>query len=827
MIGEKKEKQPSFRRPMVIICISLALGILVGQWVENVFILKEHPTAGLIPVIGCFYFIHMGKPGIGVQKKLIAVCMAAFLIGFIIVIVTTRLYESTYEYTDECMENSVDEYVGNRRENYEAGEVDEYVSGRVIWIELREERVNLTIKPKGNFIHGNILVSVYDTGKREEDIFSLMGEKLNIKCVSEMPREAGNPGNFDYRKYLYGKGISRVASATWSQVYFDNRILESNLFEAENEREKFDVYGKILKLVGWLLKLRSDFIKDVFVNSNQGAMASGILFGSKDSISDEVLSDFMDGGAGHVLAVSGLHIGIIYSIVGFNKTMATIVLLIYGTASSWSPSVTRAVLMILLRNLSEVTDRRYDDLSALSFISFVMLMLRPYLLFSSGFQMSFVAMLGICFFRPGIKFFIEDRLKGLKGIENKEMEGIYTMLSVQLLLIPYSIYSYNRISVVSLLANHLMITLAGLYVPLGGTVFLIYFLLNIGGSQFGEIIKASFLRPLGSLLGFLSDRMVDINEVLLLNGKSSFMIASPKPFIIIAFCIVGCYLASEDYKVLHKRNKGKSYIKAGSVLAVSLVLGFFITFNPVSISHQVFIDVGQGDAFHLHYGSTDILIDGGGSRYYDVGNNYLRPYLLNRGIGNVDLAITTHQHMDHYLGIEELNENYPIDRIVTTGKAGDKITIDEDRYIEILWPIPQYANSDDENYYSRVFKVWNRGVTTLITGDITEEGEKALIEYYRGTDTLNCHILKIAHHGSRFSSSVEFLDAVSPVIAVISVGRNNYGHPSFSTIEKLREKGIIIYRTDLDGAVGIIVGKTGFWVCGNKRNMRIERYSLT
>ena len=119
------------------------------------------------------------------------------------------------------------------------------------------------------------------------------------------------------------------------------------------------------------------------------------------------------------------------------------------------------------------------------------------------------------------------------------------------------------------------------------------------------------------------------------------------------------------------------------------------------------------------------------------------------------------------------------------------------------------------------FKVTVQGLSVLITGDITIEGEKMLLRKYAGTDVLKADILKVAHHGSAYSSCEEFIDAVNPKVAVISVGKNNYGHPSDDVIEKFRETGIIVCRTDLDGAVGIIKKGDSFSVCTkrNRKNM--------
>jgi competence protein ComEC len=126
-------------------------------------------------------------------------------------------------------------------------------------------------------------------------------------------------------------------------------------------------------------------------------------------------------------------------------------------------------------------------------------------------------------------------------------------------------------------------------------------------------------------------------------------------------------------------------------------------------------------------------------------------------------------------------------------------------------------DSDDENLNSLVFMVHHNGLKTLVTGDITAEGEAMLLDAYRGTGKLRADILKIAHHGSAYSTSDDFVNAVNPKIAVISVGRNRYGHPSEIIIEKLEKKGIMVFRTDLDGAVGMINRKGKLSVCTEKQ----------
>ena len=149
-----------------------------------------------------------------------------------------------------------------------------------------------------------------------------------------------------------------------------------------------------------------------------------------------------------------------------------------------------------------------------------------------------------------------------------------------------------------------------------------------------------------------------------------------------------------------------------------------------------------------------------------------------------------------------------------------RINITDDVYIEPIWPLRGARGDvdiDDPNENNMVYMVNYRGVKIMVTGDLLEEDELEMIEHYKGTDVLDCDILKVAHHGSKSSSSEELLDAVTPEIAVIQVGLHNfYGHPHPQTLERLAERGIEVYRTDTNGAVGIDIRRGRLYVDLNR-----------
>jgi len=469
-----------------------------------------------------------------------------------------------------------------------------------------------------------------------------------------------------------------------------------------------------------------------------------------------------------------------------------VILLIYGTATLWSVSVTRAIILICLVMIGDYLHRRYDLLTAISAVVLLLILNNPYIIFAAGFQMSFLAVVSIVFLQEPMAYFLGRNLS--------------TSAAVQIGLMPYMAYVFNYISIVGLICNIPVVFLTSLILPVGLAAFVMYF---IGKISF------SFLNI---LLNAMAEMLVFVNELFLAEGRLSFDVVSPPLWVMVLIYGGLFYGVSEQARVFWLRKRWKEGLKpVGAILIVS-VLAFFAGSSSFDDASIVFVDVGQGDCVHIKGDNgLTILIDGGGNINHNVGEKTLKPYLLKNGFSTVDLAAATHLHTDHYLGLEQLETCFDVGSMLTKGKAGDIIQLSKGQWLEILWPAIQNPDTEDENLNSLIFMIHHHGVKTLITGDITEEGESLLLKKYQGTNKLQADVLKIAHHGSKYSTSDGFLDEVQPKIAVISVGRNNYGHPSEIVIEKLLKKGIIIFRTDLDGAVGIINSKGKISVCTEKQ----------
>ena len=279
-------------------------------------------------------------------------------------------------------------------------------------------------------------------------------------------------------------------------------------------------------------------------------------------------------------------------------------------------------------------------------------------------------------------------------------------------------------------------------------------------------------------------------------------VVSCKIAFIICFYLILFFFTSEYFYLLVIRRKYKLIsVTVAGILLFSFTIDF-LSHNPISDCDVIFVDVGQGDCIHIRDGDTNILIDGGGSLSYNIGKNTLKPYLLKNGVKQIDLALATHLHTDHYKGLEELKEEGLIKRLEVNQTTGSRYNA-PNISIETLWPVSlENDNTQDENENCSVFMIKYNEVKILVTGDLDTKGEEAMVKYYANTDSLKADILKIGHHGSHTSTCDNFLKAVNPRFCVIQVGKNNYGHPSAKILEKLAKSSIITLRNDSHGAIG-------------------------
>ena len=402
-------------------------------------------------------------------------------------------------------------------------------------------------------------------------------------------------------------------------------------------------------------------------------------------------------------------------------------------------------------------------------------------------------------------------------------------LSAQILILPIMIYVFNTFSLTFFISNILV-------------SFFIAYVLFLG---YISIFVSFIFFPIANLIAVLEKIMVDIilkiaNITSKLPLSRIFVVTPSLSIIILYYLLYILWIIYFNYNKFHilrvllsKRkintvlNKVnliniKSILKKKQVIRKILICILIIIIiantNKFSFNLKIhFIDVGQGDCTLIITPSGKrIIVDGGegNSEKYDYGKNIVFPYLLDRGINRIDYLVISHADNDHIGGLIYVLENINVENIligiqpesskqledlldiakrkkvmVNALKKGDIINIDKNTKIEVIWPdINNLILENNLNNNSLVFKLFFNKFSILFTGDIEESAEKLLCEIYENTNILNSDILKIAHHGSKSSSTLDILKSVKPQIALIGVGKNNkYGHPNQEVIDRLGE----------------------------------------
>ena len=638
-----------------------------------------------------------------------------------------------------------------------------------------------------------ILVNVYSD---IADYRTVLWDRVYITGAVSIPKERSNPGTFDYRRYLKSIGIRCIITAE----------------NIENVKKAGGIAA--------LLKSAKCRTADIFESAlgDDSAVVMGLLFGETSGIDEDIIETFRRGGTAHVLAVSGLHLGLLYSFLcRFKRKKRSIpadiaivlALSAYTALAGFTASVVRACLMIFIHIAGNHLNRRYDLISSTCVSMIIILAVNPMQIYSAGFQMSFLAVITLGIMIPLIQ-------KKIKGI-------LLPMIAVQTGMVPYTMYVFNYVSLTSVISNIPVYFIAAAMIPAGISVIAFCWLPVIA-------------KPAAMITGLFVKLLLWCNDFTYMGGVFTFDVASPSVIFLAVYYIFIFYMCSEAGQIaLIRRN----YKKIAAVFAAAVICGAGCSVylsDGFEKTDMVFVDVGQGDCLHIKAGGKNLLIDGGGSFNYNVGKSTLKPYLLKNGVTKIDMAIATHLHTDHYQGLKELSQTYRIKKLgvyeansvnenhlkkefktdeILYLAAGDVINMGRNVSVEVLSPDRgNPLDEKDENKNSLVLRVNVKGSSVLMTGDIDEKGEKTLIA---DTD-IKTDILKIAHHGSRYSSCEKFIAVAAPKIAVIQVGKNTYRHPSEEVIKRLEEHKITVLRNDEQGAVGIRVNKAGDFGIVTMRN---------
>ena len=540
-----------------------------------------------------------------------------------------------------------------------------------------------------------------------------------------------------------------------------------------------------------------------------------------------------------MLAVSGSHITYIISAFSIlmekknkriTKILTIIFLIFFMALTGFTASVVRASIMGILILTSGLVHRKSDTINNLGISSLIILICNPYTIIDAGFWLSFAGTMGIILLEEPINSYFQKfkicKIKSISWIIN----SFTITFAANIIIIPIMAYMFSTFSMTFWISNILAAPVME-FVTIYG--FLIYFI---------SIFLLPLAKFLGIILNFSLNSLIKIAEITSLIPGSSIYIKTPYLLECIIYYLI-LFLIFNWKKIKEKleNNKILEKIKKNSYKYISIILIFIILTNTISnkIFQEIkiyFVDVGQGDSTLIQtIEGKNILIDGGGSEFgsFDVGESILLPYLLDRRITTIDYLMISHFDSDHIGGVFAILENLEVKNIIISKqgetsenlkkfyeitnnkgirtiivKKGDIVEIDKYSHFEILFPEDNLIEDNILNNNSIVVRFNSLDFSILFTGDIEEIAEKRLCELYSGTDKLEAFVLKVAHHGSKTSSTEEFLELVKPKIALIGVGKNNnFGHPNIDVIERLENMGSKIYRTDNCGEIIIRINR--------------------
>ena len=673
------------------------------------------------------------------------------------------------------------------------------------------------------------------------------GRQITLTGVLQQPQGRRNPGGFDYRAYLARQGIVGIIDAKGLL-----RISEQ---------------GGFLPL-RWIeaLRIRTERVIDHIYTTPgtvepalHAQLLKGILLGKRSDLPTETLEIFRNSGTFHVLAVSGLHVGLVamFCYFGFScfrlpqKVLCLLTIaavLMYACLIGFRPSVFRASLMAILFLFATLIDRDADLFNLLAFAALVLLLLNPLQVWDVGFQLSFLAVTAIVYFVPKM----ENPLRQLwENEDGSPSEGSVSVLTrfkntvVKWLGLSYLVTLAAQIGTTPLIAYHFFRAY-----PLGFIVgpFAVGLVSLIVAVGMASVCVGFISLPLAGLLALFNHAIISVFLGLIgIFGQTWGIVKLTPPTLGVFVLYIACFLGIAHWRYVYRHWKIASLI-GWSVLAIYIWDTAF--HEKGRLLEVVTLDVGQGDAAFVRFpDNRTLLVDGGVQRTYyddkrqrwvdyDIGKRVIEPYLDFRGIRRLDMVVLTHPDVDHGGGLGHILENFEVGRVLGISDLplnsethqrlhaivnannipyafpyAGKIELTPTATLNLLHPVDAASTNlldQDKNDDSLVMKLAYSEVDILFTGDIGKKAETRLIA--SGQD-LRSEILKVPHHGSRTSSSAAFIAAVAPRYAIFSLGQSSqYQFPHSDVVARYRARGCVQVRTDEFGAITLRTDGKRCWI---------------
>ena len=535
-----------------------------------------------------------------------------------------------------------------------------------------------------------------------------------------------------------------------------------------------------------------------------------VWLGDRRRITDATYTKFLESGTAHILAVSGIHLGIVFMTLSYvlrvliprrrpRTFIIMAVVLLFALMTGARVSSFRAAIMIVLYLAGDLFDREPDAPTALSLAAIAFTLYDPDSILGPGFQLSFLSIASILIFSAPLR-------ERLLWMPRTIREAVATTLSVQILPLPVAVTLFHVVPFAGVFLNLLI-------VPLLTIVLWLSFLTSAAAFVFPPVavLFGHALHPFITLILWLVNGVSE-------QGASHRYFPAPTPLgFALYLCVAGLLLKS----LLAPRNRLAWAAAAACALVVTIAF-----WTPLQQEAEItFLDVGHGDAAFVRTpGGTTLLIDvGDRSGFVDMGRRVVAPYLWSHGISRLDALLISHPDRDHIGGAAYILDHFKVRAVFLGPRDGgtpeeralleqcERMHIPVKRLVrgdtvelagaelQVLHPPQEWPSSLPRNESSLIVRLTWPGLSALFPGDAEDVAEAALSQKNSAAQ-----ILKVPHHGSRTSSSQPFIDAVHPDIAVISVGRRGKRSVlSPDIVRRYRQSGVAVFRTDVVGGVRI------------------------
>ncbi|MFI5252495.1 MAG: DNA internalization-related competence protein ComEC/Rec2 [Bacteroidota bacterium] len=784
-------------RPALKFCIPLVLGILIGWVIEiPIFI-----TIGLLTLLLVILVLKRFRSFVDSYKQFILLAVI-FLFGIIKI-----TYDSKIVPTDNV--------------GFYASTVEKNVTlkAAITDLPIKKGRHYSFVVDADSFycgsynagVEGSVQVNLYQDSLPISVLNSLSyGKRVSLSgSIIQLPPQR-NPYEFDYRKYLLLNG-----------VYARLNLQNDSDIVVENGQQNVLMATFVYPVRAWINKVLEKQFK-----GEEEKLMKGLVLGERQEMSPDIKTAFINSGLMHILAVSGFNVGlvvlILYAGLSFFRLpmlgmviIASLCLIYFGLLTGAQASVMRAVIMAIIFLSAKLFQRKADLLNILAVAAIVLLLIDSRALFDVGFQLSFMAVAGLAYFYPKIDTFIKRFPSFLTSniLLRYLLVSIAVSVAATLGTLPLSAYYFQKVSIAGLGMNVIAVPLSGIILGMG----------------FASVAVSTVSLWLGSIYALPANILsIFLLRITTWSGYSAYA------FIETHITIFDVFFWYFLIFLLFQIKKGKAL---SGIIIIALLWGNSYLYadiikNASRPFRVTFLDVGQGDSIFLEFpdGKNALIDTGPYSPGNDAGARFIVPYLQHQGIHEIDNLVVTHPHSDHLGGAPFILRNVKVDRVIDAGArsnsylcrdlyhiidslhidhriitAGSTIEISPESRIYVLHPSGIYTPSDSIknigfNNQSLVLKISYGTTSVLLGGDAQGEAEQRMGNIYG--DFLNAQILKIGHHGSKTSSSPDYLASVHPQFAVMEIGHNNkFDFPHPVTIEKLRLLSCQYFRTDEDGAV--------------------------